>query len=284
VSAVGLVGASGSASAQGREGKESQRIGVISGYHSSDSDAPPITAKNILEYDRLWPYQVALVEDWTPPGAQNPIAKDTLGVLVRVEPDGTARIDFGRAGRQTVPLAATDIVERANRVRLGELEKLMPNLLHAVGPRLVDPSSDPPRDPTLEELYVYDAYLTVFADPDSAEFDRIAVALAPLEGRHRVKTILFPQGQRGNEKVIARLRALDWKVPFVLFRFSDPYTRSQLAEGTPPPAVMLQTADGRVLFESSWQDDVAGALEVAIDVEFGKGSASAQVSDPDQAH
>ena len=61
-----------------------------------------------------------------------------MGVLIRVEASGLARIDFGRDGLYEVPVGATDLVERANRIRTGELRKMAPNFVLAIGPRLVD--------------------------------------------------------------------------------------------------------------------------------------------------
>ncbi len=276
---LGLLGAADPADAQRLPTGPSHELGVIPGYHSADPEAPEVTRENVLELDRLWPYQVALASDWTPRGASRPVRKGTLGVLARVEPDGRARIDFGRDGQHRVPIGQTDLVERANQIRLGELQKLMPNLLHAVGPRLLDPSAEPPSKPTLASLFVHEGYLTVFADPGSPEFAAMAAELSPLEGRNGVLTLVFPQNRAGNEKTTARLRELGWEVPFVLFRFSDGYTRSQLAEETPPPAVMLQTADGRVLFESVWEPGLAGALTVAIDSSLGEATRQASSSD-----
>jgi hypothetical protein len=57
----------------------------------------------------------------------------SVGVLIRVEDGGIARIDFGRDGLREVPIAMTDLVDRANRVRSGELVKLAPNFVLAIG-------------------------------------------------------------------------------------------------------------------------------------------------------
>ena len=57
-----------------------------------------------------------------------------VGVLIRVEAPGVARVDFGRDGLHEVPVVKTDLVERANQIRRGEAEKLAPNFLLAIGP------------------------------------------------------------------------------------------------------------------------------------------------------
>src|SRR5262245_25765983 len=81
---------------------------------AADPSAPPATDANLLSSERFWPYQVRLAKPWQPPGAQAPLGVGTVGVLVRVENDGAARIDFGRDGRYEVPVGVTDLVERAN--------------------------------------------------------------------------------------------------------------------------------------------------------------------------
>jgi hypothetical protein len=51
----------------------------------------------------------------------------------------------------------------------------------------------------------------------------------------------------------------------VLDHLAEPYTRSLLDEGTPLPALLLVTKEGRVLFRSSWRAGVLPELTEALD-------------------
>jgi hypothetical protein len=81
-------------------------------------------------------------------------------------------------------------------------------------------------------------------------------------------TVLFPQGRHPDVQTREQLRALGWPVPFLLDQYSEGYTRSRLDEGTRLPAVMLQTPDGRVVYQNSWKPGVATELIGALDAAF----------------
>ncbi len=208
---------------------------------------------SLLANESFWPYQVALATD------------GSVGVLIRVEERGVARIDFGRDGLRDVPVADTDLVERANRIRGGALEKMAPNFVLAIGSRLVD-SSGPKLAPyAFETAASKPGFLCVFADPEAANFDELAKSLAPLRERHGVETILFPQGRVPDAAVREKLQALGWTVPFVYDHLSEAYTRTLLPAALAVPAVLLQTSEGRVLLESGWRADLTSELAAALD-------------------
>jgi hypothetical protein len=225
-------------------------------YLASDAHAPAVTPKNLLASERFWPYQVTLTRASGAP----PVAAGTTGVLIRVESETLARIDFGRDGLRTVPIADTDLAQLAERVRRGELEKRAPNFVFAIGPRLLDAASEPLRPVSYEAVMERRAFLVVFADPLAESFAELAAALAPLKDRHGVLTILFPQGGHSDARVLERLRAASWKPAFVFAHLTEPYTKTLIDGITPRPTLMLQTNEGRVLFQSPWQAGVAETL------------------------
>ena len=233
-------------------------------HHAQDPHAAVVTERNLLASERFWPYQVALTGVWQPPGAGRPLEPDASGVLIRVEPSGLARVDFGRDGLHDVPVARTDLLANANRVRLGQLEKLAPNFLLAIGPRLVDAGADSLRPFPLAEAAQARSFLCVFADPEAPGFAAIAGALAPLQGRDGLLTLLFPQGAHPDAAVRERLRSLHWTVPFVYDHLAEAYTATLLDEATPPPAVLLQSREGRLRFQGRWRADLAPALGPAL--------------------
>jgi hypothetical protein len=239
--------------------------GGLPGYSAADPGAPAVTPDNLLESERFWPYQVALTAAWRPLDSQKPLAAGMQGVLIRVEDSGMARVDFGRHGQHRVPVSRTDLVENANRIRRGELHKMGPNFALAIGSKLVDPRPERIAPLGFVAAAGEATFLCVFADPNAEGFEDLARALAPLQERRGVLTVLFAQGQHPDAELRERLRALDWKVPYAYDFLAEGYTRSLLPEGTPVPAVLLQTREGRLLFQSPWGSSVPAELDAALD-------------------
>jgi hypothetical protein len=239
--------------------------GELPEYHAGDPDAAIVTEASLATNERFWPYHVGLIRAWQPEGREAPLPLGTRGVLIRADEAGQARIDFGRDGLFEVPVEATDLVELANRVRRGELEKMAPNYVLAIGPRLVDAAADPPRGFPFREVGKQRAFLSVFADPQRADFESLAEALAPLRQHAGLMTILFPQGGRPDSSVYERVRAADWPVPFVHDHLTQPYTNTLLPDGIEPPAILVQTPEGRVLFQRRWTPELTAELLAAID-------------------
>jgi hypothetical protein len=243
-------------------------------YHVADAAAPVVTEKNLVASERFWPYQTALTRAW------RSLPVHSLGVLIRVENAGSARIDFGRDGLHDVPVPSTDLVERSNAIRLGKVEKAAPNFLLAIGPRLLDSRAAVVRAFPFADAAENHLFLCVFADPWRKEFETLVTALAPLRERAGVQTILFPQSHRPDSQVSGQLRAMKWTPPFVYAHLSEPYTHSLLDADTPLPAVLLQTGDGTVLFESRWSTDVVGKLTAAVNAASGEPPVASSTTAP----
>lgn len=254
--------------------------GNLPEYHVSAPRAAVVTEKNLLAREVFWPYQVELVKDLKRAAPAPILPAGSLGVLIRVETSGVARIDFGRDGLLDVPVASTDLLARANHIRTGELEKLAPNLAFAIGPRLADSSGPELRALPFVTLNGIRGYLCVFADPSTQDFSAIAAALAPLRERPGVMTILFPQGRVPDVDLRERLRAANWPVPFMYDHMSEAYTRTLLPVGLKPPVVVLQSAEGRVIFASAWTPTSVPKLTAALDAAFGLEPTSATASSP----
>jgi hypothetical protein len=236
-------------------------------YHAENPRAAIVTESTLLENERFWPYQVAKTDD------------GSIGVLIRVEEGGKARLDFGRDGKRELPISATDLVARANQIRTGELDKVAPNFVYALGPRLVDSAAETLRPVRFSIVAERPGFVCVFADPGAADFAEIAAALAPLYERHGVSTILFPQGEHPDPALREKLRALSWTVPFVYDHLSESYTRSLLDEGTKLPRIVLVSNEGRILYESAWRATAVPELTAALVGAFG-GKPAAAMSNP----
>jgi len=224
-----------------------------------------VIAADLLDHEQLWPYRVTLIEAWQPPDAAAPLAAGTVGVLIRVETVGVARIDFSSDGKWEVPIEKTNLVESANRIQRGELEKPAPNFFYAIGTHLVDSGADALAPLLPEKIADRRTYLCVFADPAGKAFKQLANALRPLNAQSDMGTILFPQGEPPDAATRDQLRAVDWKVPFVYGFLAEPYTRTLVREGTTFPAVMWVTDEGRLLFQETWQAGTAQRLHSALD-------------------
>lgn len=233
-------------------------------HRAAEPEAEPVTEENLLASERFWPYHVELTKPWQGAGRKQPLPAGTMGVLIRIEASGLARIDFGRDGLSEVQVGMTDLLERANRIRTGGLRKMAPNFVLAIGPRLVDSAGDSLRPYLVGAVFEQRGFLTVFADPDAEGFGALAKELAPLSKRKGVLTILVPVGEHPDAQLRERLRSVGWTVPFVYDHLADSYVRSLLPEKTPQPAIMLQTNEGRVLFQSGWNADVVPKLSAAI--------------------
>lgn len=233
-------------------------ISKLPEYHASDASAPAVDEANLLASERFWPYQTALTKPWQslPAGA--------LGVLIRIESGGRARIDFGRDGLAAVPVSATDLVARANAIRRGETKKDAPNFLYAIAPRLLDSTREDTHAFPFDDAATHTLFLSVFADPWRREFAGLVASLEPLRARADLLTILFPQSRRPDSQVGGQLRAMKWTPPFVYAHLSEPYTETLLDDARALPAVLLTTADGRVLYEGRLTRDVLGKLEAAL--------------------
>jgi hypothetical protein len=227
-------------------------------YHVADPGAPTVTAKNVFESERFWPYQTALTKQW------QSLPAGSIGVLIRLDSATSARIDFGRDGLHEIPVDATDLVERSNAIRLGKAEKAAPNFLMAIGPRLLDSRSADVRAYPFDDAAKGRLFLCVFADPWRKDFGTLVHALTPLADQPGVQAILFPLSRRPDVQVRDQLRAMKWTMPYVYAHLSEPYARTLLDEKTPRPAVQLQTSDGRLLYEGRFSSEAVSKLNAAL--------------------
>lgn len=235
-------------------------------YRVTEPAAELVTTLNLIASERFWPYHVTLTRDVDGTREQPALAAGAMGVLIRVNENSLARIDFGRDGLREVSIASTDLVEKANQVRLGSEGKLAPNLVLALGPRLLDGTSETLAPFRFDRVAEQHAFLLVFADSAGPEFAGIARQLAPIAQRSGLLTVLFPQDAAGSDRaVFERLHALEWRVPFMLKHLSVPYSKTLLPQALTLPAVLLLSAEGRIVYEADWSRVEIPRLAGAID-------------------
>lgn len=219
-------------------------------YRAAQPDAPLVTVANLHASERFWPHQIQLTSDWKPEGWEGEFGWG-MGVLIRVSEDRRLRVDFSRFGKHWIPVEATDVLERANAIRVGDGHKYAPNLVLALRNRLLDPTSR-----TLEEsdadLFAQRAFLLVFADPRSPEFARIAESLAPLAREDALHMVLLPEGEHADAHVFKACFEAGWQGSFLLDRFVPAYSEGFLDTGIEVPHVQLVTPEGRIVWQAAW--------------------------------
>ncbi len=239
---------------------EGSDAGSVEASEPPDRPSEPVlTAGNLYRHDRYWPYHVQLRDGFAELGRDQPYGWG-FGVLLRVEDARSVRIDFGAPGKYTLPIDATDVVERARAVQRGEEEKTMPNLYRALAPRLLDPGGDLLENEPLARIEAHD-FLLVLSRVESDDLAEIGERIAPLDGQHGLRVVLFATGGRGDDQVFKRLHEIGWRAPFLRTTLVEAFTKGYFSESRPAPWILLLNEEGRVLFDSPWQEDTMRRLE-----------------------
>lgn len=253
------------------EAPAAREAGAAAGSVADVASRPAVSEANLLEQESFWPYQLTLVEPWQPSGSERTLPSGTPGVLIRVEDSGLARIDFSNLGVHDVPVARTDLVRRANEVASGERRKFGPNLLVAVGRRLMSSLGTGPE--AFEDLLESKLVLCIFADADAPSLPKLARAISQLERRYDFQPMLFPQGEFEDADVLARLQEIGWGLPFMPSRYAGPYSESLIDPSVALPAVSLSTPEGRLILEMPWRPEASTDLGEALEKTLGHGGA-----------
>lgn len=237
-------------------------IALISACSETLSAQLVITAENLYDHEEYWPNIVTMAADWMPP-AVTPRRPQTLqGVLIRIEDNGRARVDLARFGRVDVAIDETDLVERANGVRRGEIFKHRGNFTMQIGTKLVSSTGNEPGPQPSREIKSAEILLCVFADPRSMEFEPLALQLDRLADDRDLQMIFVPQNVRREDLnfVHSTLRKHNWEVPFTDPAQSAIQTTILIREKPIAPHALLVTREGRVLVDTALNG--ASAFEV----------------------
>ncbi len=267
---VGLVAALGCSDSPPASSASSAPLALSSANEGASSSAKserPITAESIYEAEEFWPNIVAVADGWQPQSTERARPKTLQGALIRVERDGTARIDLAQFGRVDVPVAQTDLVERANAVRRGEVFKHRGNLAMQLSPLLVRSDLERPGPNPSRGIKGAERILCVFADPRAETFPEIAAGfMAWVEGRN-VPAIFVAQnvGRDDLSYIHGRLREVGWTAPFVYPERAATQTERLLREAPRVPWIQLLTREGRELESMRFGgEDSFTALERAL--------------------
>jgi hypothetical protein len=218
----------------------------IAALRVGDAANDRIDLDNLYAYETYWPYQIQLTGEWKPAGWEGDFAWG-LGVLLRVDPEQRLRVDFGHHGKHWVPADATDVLARANALREGATRKLGPNLVTAIGNRLLDPSGETLR-PVTTDLKAQWAFLLAIADPADPGFGDLARALEGSAIREGLTVVLVSPVDYGDFKLYRVCYDQRWPGAFLRDRFGPAYAEGALEVGEEPPRLQLLTPEGRLLW------------------------------------
>jgi hypothetical protein len=235
-----------------------------------------IREENLATSDAYWPLHVTLARPWSPPDGSPALPAGVPGVLIRVEPaGGVARIDFGRDGVHVVPIAETDLVQEANRVRAGAWERIAPNFVATVGPALMDAAVDPARRLDTSRAASHRGFLCLFVDPASERLAEVAAPLRAALEQREVLPVLFPADPLSDAALRARLLELEWPIAFVRGPLSRPYAGAFLPNGATWPHAMLLSPQGRVHFQGDLGPEALADLRSSLERWFPASAAAA---------
>lgn len=225
------------------------------GHPASEStEAPPgelvLTAENIREHEKFWPTNVAMVSGWTPEAGTAPLLAGYRGALIRVEGKDRVRVAFGRHGNHEVPIDRTDLVERANQIRRGELHKVAPCFLAHFGTQFIELLGDEVSPVQTPRIAYAKRFLLVLADPRAPGFEEAAKTLAPLRETHPDLQILyFPIGLAHEAFAPVRdvLTRSGFMVPFAYPAAADVHARALFGRLPSSAEAVLISPEGRIL-------------------------------------
>lgn len=218
-----------------------------------------ITKENIYLHEAYWPNTVQVAPDWQPPPGTPKRPQFLQGVLVRIEQNGSVRLDLARYGRADVRIDQTDVVERANAVYRGEVFKHQGNFTLQIGNILVSSVANAPGPQPSRPIKMAPVLLCVFADPRAEEFGLLAKRLAEFGEATQIVPVFIPQNVERNdlEFVHATLREHAWKAPFVYPDRAPIRTEILLREPPEGPHLLLLTREGRILFDEAYDEGAA---------------------------
>lgn len=230
-------------------------------HNAADPKAIAVSIDDVATRERFWPYQVSLKV----PQPKTTIPLGLPGVLLRVEANSSALIDFGRDGLHRVPVSDTDLIESAELIRLGLKTKDAPNFTFLIGARLVQSDAEKMQPLKFEQATGKSAYLCLFVSTAEIQIEEITKALGELRVQPDVMPLLFPIGETPDHEIYKRLKAAKCSWSFVYNHLAESYARGLIPEGISTPAVMLISNEGRLIFYTEWSAGVGAELKKALE-------------------
>lgn len=135
--------------------------------------ASALSQKELYDHSAYWPAFCSVTEPFD--SERGLITKDTRGVLIRLVDSGThALVDFGRQGICTVPVAETDISERALQIMSGSRVKRYPNAVELLGSRIVRVSAGQMQRLSMDDYVAIKGFYCVRLSDDEKMWEALA--------------------------------------------------------------------------------------------------------------
>ena len=122
-----------------------------------------LSHEEVFENSDLWPLRASVLEEANLGGG-------FPGVVIRIEPDGSALIDFGREGIVSKDIDETDILESASLIHSGERVKELPNFVYYTANMFVRHlGSEENLGISPEQMLQHDGLVLVYVNAETVE-------------------------------------------------------------------------------------------------------------------
>lgn len=222
-------------------------------------------AASIVEQSKYWPPYVTMRETVEQDGR---VYKAGLkGVLIRVEDDSEAIVDFGRKGILRVAIKQTDLLENARKIHSGIVEKEYPNWTMMVGRGFFEVRDGKLQPVSLDTLTDYESFLFIYlAGPE--EMDDFATYARELDSRLEAlreakcfPVVLHTQPTGGNDGIRTLLEEVGLELPFMRTHLTQAYTMSMQHAPEFFPNGVLTDAEGKTLVTQVAKESGADFLD-----------------------
>lgn len=223
--------------------------------------APSLTDSAVYDNSALWPQRAALTADFDTidSDASRTIPSGREAVLIRLEPGEPihALLDFGRLGLHSVPLAQTDVLTRAEKIKNGDEEKEIPNWTMMIGrgfSKLNHGTGQGGSSVPLSDLEGIKRFLIVYLDSDVEAMQATGELLdqyAEIFEANSILPVIFGIGRFptiGEAPYMRTLRenGLEPYI-FIVPHVSAPYARSMAHGISKGPGIILVDTEGKTL-------------------------------------
>lgn len=232
---------------------------------AATTEAGPSDNESIAEQSEFWPPYLALKEAVHDDGR---VYKSGLkGVLIRVENDSKALIDFGRKGLLAVEIERTDFRERAEEIRSGEMDKEYPNWTMMVGRGFFEVRNGTLQPVPLSALVDFESFLFVYL-AGQEEMEGFATYARQLDSRVEAleeakcfPVVLHTQPKDGNDGIRKLLEEVGLELPFMRAHLTRAYAMSMQHAPEFFPHGVLTDAEGKTLVTQAAEESGADFLD-----------------------
>lgn len=230
--------------------------------NAADIERPD--AETIVEQSKYWPPYVTMRE--TVEQDERVYKAGLKGVLIRVEDESEALIDFGRKGILRVAIKQTDLLEGARAIHSGVVEKEYPNWTMMVGRSFFEFRDGELHPVSLDSLLTYDSFLYIYlGEPEVmknfATYAReLDARVGALKEANCFPVIVHTKPTGGNGRIRKLLEKVDLEIAFMRAHLTQAYTLTMQHAPESFPHGVLTDAEGKTLVSQETEESGAGFL------------------------